>query len=137
MASAGLLSTGTQSCASSASVTDLLSRPAPVAEPERSQSDRLYGSTVSMSGIDVWGNMALGDTQISTNTYSNEAALSGNGSAAESFSFTQPHGHATEIRQLIYLIYDQLAYFNYILGPDSTVADALSRVRPAYDELPP
>jgi callose synthase len=90
MASAGLLSTGMQSGASSASVTDLLLRPTPVAEPERSQSDRSYGRTVSMSGIDVWGNMALGDTQISTNIYSNEAAPSGNGSATESFSFTQP-----------------------------------------------
>jgi callose synthase len=95
MTSAGLLSggpngTGMQGGPSSGSVADLLSRPAPVAEPERSQSDRSYGRTVSMSGIDVWGNMALGDTQISTNIYSNEAAPSGNGSATESFSFTQP-----------------------------------------------
>jgi hypothetical protein len=64
MASAGLLSTGIQSGASLASVTDLLSQPAPVAEPERSQSDRSYGRTVSMSGIDVWGNMALGDRRL-------------------------------------------------------------------------
>lgn len=99
MTSAGLLSggqngTGMQSGASSGSVADLLSRPAPVAEPERSQSDRSYGRTVSMSGIDVWGNMALGDTQGGTHAYSSEVAPNGGGSgsrpAPDSFSFTQP-----------------------------------------------
>jgi hypothetical protein len=56
MTNAGILSggptgTGLQSSRSLVSVADLLSRPAPVAGPDRSQSDRSFGSTDSMTNL--------------------------------------------------------------------------------------
>jgi callose synthase len=73
--------------------------PAPEPMPMRGQASggRNYGRAISMSGMDVWGDMALGDTadlsRGSTSTTGADGAQSNSSfasSGAQGFSFSQP-----------------------------------------------
>ena len=99
-ASAGF-TTGKLNLSSSGSVADLILSPTPEA-PVRSASsgsNQPVSRALSMSGIDVWGNMALGDVQadeLKFSQLSSGSAIDGSQpiSAAsqfsQGFSFTQP-----------------------------------------------
>jgi callose synthase len=99
LTSAGLMnesSAGLQGGPSSGNISDLLPRPpAAIVPTVRAGADRTYGRTVSMSGLDVWGNMALGDTQsagLQSNFSPMETAPSASAPkpGASGFSFSQP-----------------------------------------------
>lgn len=66
----------------------------PPAVPARAQSAGMYGRAFSMSGIDVWGDMALGDTgELRQESGLPPSSMQGNQTPANSmqgFSFTQP-----------------------------------------------
>jgi len=104
LTNAGLLNEGAPSGAgmstapSSGSVAELLAAPVASVEPAvrpPAEAGRPYGRALSMSGMDVWGNMALGDTQTDESrqgiTFSTETP-NANASAPplQGFSFTQP-----------------------------------------------
>lgn len=100
LATAGLTH-GDKNLATSGSVAELVNTPAPPEQPSRGASSgvQTVGRAFSMSGLDVWGHMALGDVQSDSffRPPSPNAALTdvGTGTMApvkkfQGFSFTQP-----------------------------------------------
>ena len=97
LASAGL-TTGNMNLSSSGSVADLIMGPTPEAPIRSASSNVPVSRALSMSGIDVWGNMALGDVQADELKFSQlpggavdvSQATGANSKFSQGFSFTQP-----------------------------------------------
>jgi callose synthase len=98
LATAGL-NTAKMSLPSSGSVTDLIMSPTPEAPVRSASSNQAVSRALSMSGIDVWGNMALGDVQVdelnlsqlsSTAAVNSTQTTSATSQLSQAFSFTQP-----------------------------------------------
>ena len=98
LTSAGF-TTGKMALSSSGSVADLIMSPTPEAPVRSTSGNQPVSRALSMSGIDVWGNMALGDVQaddLKFSQLSGGAAIDGSqpisasSQFSQGFSFTQP-----------------------------------------------
>jgi callose synthase len=97
-ASAGYTA-GKLSLSSSDSVADLIMSPTPEAPIRSASGNQPVSRALSMSGIDVWGNMALGDVQADEikftqlpggTTVDGLQPISASSQVSQGFSFTQP-----------------------------------------------